>query len=37
MAAYLLVVTVMLCVTYIAVSVRNWNAKCRKAKCRKEN
>lgn len=37
MVAYFLTLTVMLSVTYIAVSVRNWNAKCRKAKNRKEN
>ena len=37
MFAYLLTLTIMLCVTYITVSVRNWNAKCKKAKSRKEN
>lgn len=34
MLTYILTLTVMLCVTYIAVCVRNWNNNCAKAKAR---
>ncbi len=37
MVAYLLTLTVMLCVTYIAVCARNWNKNCVKAKARMLN
>ena len=37
MVMYLLMVTLLLGTTYIAVCARNWNARCKRARNRKEN
>lgn len=37
MVMYLLMVTLLIGVTHIAVCTRNWNAKCKQARNRKEN